>query len=125
MKIMSIAGARPNFMKIAPLVRALRGHSVEHVLVHTGQHYDDDMSKAFFEELQIPKPDANSRCGQRLICLPNRPDNDRVRKGARRQQTRLGRGRRRCVNATAACWVVARKHQARVAHIEAGLRSND
>ena len=124
MKIMSIVGARPNFMKIAPFVRALRGHSVEHVLIHTGQHYDDEMSKAFFEELQIPKPDVNLgvgsgsyayQIGQTMIefekvLVACKPDWVVV----------VGD-----VNATAACSVVARKHQARVAHIEAGLRSND
>jgi len=66
MKIISVVGARPNFMKIAPFINAINTHNLEseirnlefvnHILVHTGQHYDDRMSKLFFEELNIPKP---------------------------------------------------------------------
>lgn len=124
MKILSVVGARPNFMKIAPLVRALHGRAVEHILVHTGQHYDHEMSQAFFEELQIPSPDLNLgvgsgsyayQLGQTMIefekaLLKTKPDWVVV----------VGD-----VNATAACSVIARKHQSRVAHIEAGLRSHD
>jgi len=123
-KIMSIVSARPNFMKIAPFVRALRGHSVDHVLVHTGQHYDHEMSMAFFDELQLPKPDVNLgvgsgsyayQIGQTMIEFEKtifacRPDWVVVAGD---------------VNATAACSIIARKYQTRVAHIEAGLRSND
>ena len=57
MKIFNIVGARPNFMKMAPLVRCLRERGVEQKLVHTGQHYDDNMSKVFFDDLQMPAPD--------------------------------------------------------------------
>src|SRR4029077_8412795 len=58
MRVLSVVGARPNFMKLAPVDRALvRRGNVEHVIVHTGQHYDAGMSDAFFEELQIPRPD--------------------------------------------------------------------
>src|SRR2546427_12499239 len=58
MRIVSVVGARPNFMKLAPVDRALvKRPGVEHVIVHTGQHYDPDMSDAFFEELWIPAPD--------------------------------------------------------------------
>jgi UDP-N-acetylglucosamine 2-epimerase (non-hydrolysing) len=58
-KILLVAGARPNFMKIAPVIRALRlRHDIfEYKLVHTGQHYDREMSEVFFDELDIPKPD--------------------------------------------------------------------
>ena len=59
MKILSVVGTRPNFMKIAPLVKEFGKHNVKHVLVHTGQHYDREMSKLFFDELEIPKPDAD------------------------------------------------------------------
>ncbi|MEE4213977.1 MAG: UDP-N-acetylglucosamine 2-epimerase, partial [Bacteroidales bacterium] len=70
MKIVSVVGARPNFMKIAPFMRAVDEHNknnpgkpVEHTLVHTGQHYDDRMSKAFFEALNIPEADINLGVG--------------------------------------------------------------
>ena len=59
-----VAGARPNFMKIAPLMRALENHStIEPVLVHTGQHYDGNMSDLFFRQLDIPEPDINLEVG--------------------------------------------------------------
>src|SRR5256886_17452201 len=57
MRTLSVVGARPNFMKLAPVDRELVKRGVEHVIVHTGQHYDPDMSDAFFEELWIPAPD--------------------------------------------------------------------
>src|SRR2546429_9524266 len=57
MRILSVVGARPNFMKLAPVDRELVKRGVEHVIVHTGQHYDPDMSDAFFEQLWIPAPD--------------------------------------------------------------------
>ena len=69
MKIISVVGARPNFMKIAPFIRAIEKHNaissdrLEHILVHTGQHYDDRMSKAFFEALNIPDADINLEVG--------------------------------------------------------------
>ena len=57
MRILNVVGARPNFMKIAPLARALSGAGIEQYLVHTGQHYDANMSKVFFDDLGLPKPD--------------------------------------------------------------------
>lgn len=77
MKITLIAGARPNFMKIAPLIKAIKAHNeglqvtgdglrdekISYRLVHTGQHYDKNMSDTFFEELGIPAPDVNLGCG--------------------------------------------------------------
>ena len=64
MKIMSVVGARPNFMKIAPLCRELAKHpEVEHILVHTGQHYDYRMSESFFSDLGIPAPDVHLNIG--------------------------------------------------------------
>ncbi len=132
MKVLSVVGARPNLMKVSPLVRAVREHNregassggVEHVLVHTGQHYDANMSRSFFHDLDIPEPDhylgvgSGSHAyqvGQTMIefekvLLGERPDWVVV----------VGD-----VNATAACSFTAKKHCFRVAHIEAGLRSND
>ncbi len=68
MKITLIAGARPNFMKIAPLIHAIQkaqneGKDISYRLVHTGQHYDQQMSATFFDELNIPQPDINLGCG--------------------------------------------------------------
>ena len=68
MKIALIAGARPNFMKIAPIIKAIRvankaKSTISYRLVHTGQHYDDKLSKVFFEELEIPEPDVNLGAG--------------------------------------------------------------
>ncbi|MCK4748710.1 MAG: UDP-N-acetylglucosamine 2-epimerase, partial [Bacteroidales bacterium] len=69
MKIISVVGARPNFMKIAPFIRAIEKHNtgsgekVEHILVHTGQHYDHQMSQAFFEDLGIPPADIHLGVG--------------------------------------------------------------
>ena len=76
MKITLIAGARPNFMKVAPIIKAIKKHNSEVIngdallngglsyrLVHTGQHYDKNMSDTFFEELGIPAPDVNLGCG--------------------------------------------------------------
>lgn len=68
MRIISVVGARPNFMKIAPFTRVVNryiseGQAIEHILVHTGQHYDDRMSGYFFEQLGIPAADINLGIG--------------------------------------------------------------
>jgi UDP-N-acetylglucosamine 2-epimerase (non-hydrolysing) len=120
-----VAGARPNFMKIAPIVRALRRDGrLAWKLVHTGQHYDRNMSDVFFEELGIPAPDVHFNCGggthaaqtARIMeafeahCAVDRPDAVLV----------VGD-----VNSTLACAIVARKAGIPVAHVEAGLRSGD
>ena len=69
MKIVSVVGARPNFMKIAPFIRAVEEYNrihnnyINHLLVHTGQHYDIRMSEAFFKALDIPEPDINLEIG--------------------------------------------------------------
>ncbi len=67
MNLTLIAGARPNFMKIAPIIHAIKnaqqaGKKIEYRLVHTGQHYDQKMSETFFKELNIPEPDVNLGC---------------------------------------------------------------
>lgn len=125
MKIISVVGARPNFMKVAPLCRALKAYpQVEHVLVHTGQHYDVRMSEQFFRELDIPNPDINlgigsgshaEQVGKTMIAFEQvvraeKPDWVIV----------LGD-----VNATIACSITAKKEHVKCAHVEAGLRSRD
>ena len=125
MKIVSVVGARPNFMKVAPFCRALKAYpDVKHVLVHTGQHYDVRMSEQFFKELDIPNPDINleigsgshaEQVGRTMIAFEKvlreeKPDWVVV----------LGD-----VNATCACSITAKKEHIKCAHIEAGLRSRD
>jgi UDP-N-acetylglucosamine 2-epimerase (non-hydrolysing) len=129
MKILAVVGARPNFMKIAPLMweihrRAGAGSGVTATLVHTGQHYDERMSKLFFEELRIPKPDVDLEVGSgshaaqtaevmkrfEPVVLERKPDVVLV----------VGD-----VNSTIACAMVAVKLGVPVAHVEAGLRSFD
>lgn len=120
-----VAGARPNFMKIAPIVRALQADGrLAWKIVHTGQHFDRNMSEVFFEELGIPAPDVNFNCGggshasqtARIMeafeahCANDRPDAVVV----------VGD-----VNSTLACAIVAKKAGIPVAHVEAGLRSGD
>ena len=64
MKIILVAGARPNFMKIAPLISEIKKHpEIDYLLVHTGQHYDKNLSKIFFDELEIPRPNINLEVG--------------------------------------------------------------
>lgn len=125
MKVFLVAGARPNFMKIAPVYReALNYDQAECKIVHTGQHYDYEMSQAFFEDLEIPKPDffLNAGSGSHAVqtakimvafeelCQKEKPDLVMV----------VGD-----VNSTLACSVVAKKLLIKVAHVEAGLRSFD
>lgn len=124
-KICCVCGARPNFMKIAPIVSTLQDRSdVETLLVHTGQHYDTQMSRQFFEDLNLPAPDINLNVGSgshalqtakimtafEPVCLQHQPDWVIV----------VGD-----VNSTIACAMVAVKLGIRVAHVESGLRSGD
>lgn len=124
--LMLVAGARPNFMKIAPVIREIqrRSAAVRHTLVHTGQHYDEGMSDVFFRDLGIPRPDHYLNVGSgshavqtavimqafEPVLLASRPDCVLV----------FGD-----VNSTLACSVVAKKIGVLVAHVEAGLRSGD
>jgi UDP-N-acetylglucosamine 2-epimerase (non-hydrolysing) len=130
MKIISVVGARPNFMKIAPFVRAISVYNdsnenkIEHILVHTGQHYDDRMSKAFFENLGIPEADINlgigsgthaEQVGNTMIAF------EKVLKKHQPDWVVVVGD----VNATLACSVTAKKQWLKCCHIEAGLRSGD
>ena len=151
MKIISVVGARPNFMKIAPFIRAIDNYnihsntgftppsggargsiktapgargSIEHLLVHTGQHYDDRMSLSFFEELEIPEADINlgvgsgthaEQVGQTMI------EFEKILKAERPDWVVIVGD----VNAILACSVTAKKEHIKCCHIEAGLRSGD
>jgi len=124
--IVNVVGARPNFMKIAPIVAEIgrRSDRFRQVLVHTGQHYDEAMSESFFSDLGIPRPDVNLEIGSGThaeqtarimlafepVLLEHRPDWVVV----------VGD-----VNSTIAATLVATKLHVRVAHVEAGLRSGD
>ncbi|MBQ6351968.1 MAG: UDP-N-acetylglucosamine 2-epimerase (non-hydrolyzing) [Lentisphaeria bacterium] len=125
MKIMSVVGARPNFMKIAPFCRALAEHpEIEHRLVHTGQHYDYRMSESFFSDLGIPEPDAHLNIGSGTHAEQVGRTMIEFEKVVRAWKPDwivvVGD-----VNATCACSLVAKKEHVRLAHIEAGLRSGD
>lgn len=137
MKIISVVGARPNFMKIAPFCRAIARHNnsleaplhsssihIDHILVHTGQHYDDRMSRAFFESLNIPDADINLNVhgGTNSEQIEATMEAFEPIVAAEKPDWVVVVGD---VNATAACSQVAKKHGIRVAHIEAGLRSHD
>jgi UDP-N-acetylglucosamine 2-epimerase (non-hydrolysing) len=130
MKIISVVGARPNFMKIAPFIKAIEQHNqsngqwLEHLLVHTGQHYDDAMSQTFFESLDIPRADINlnvrsgshaEQVGMTMIAF------EKVLKQQKPDWVVVVGD----VNATCACSITAKKEHVRLAHIEAGLRSGD
>lgn len=125
-RILHVVGARPNFMKVAPIMREMAKYpdAFEQILVHTGQHYDASMSQIFFDELELPKPDVNLEVGsgshawqtgeimQRFepVLLEYNPDWVFVPGD---------------VNSTVACALVASKLGVKVAHVEAGLRSFD
>lgn len=124
MKVINIVGARPNFMKMAPIVAEMKRRSIEQILVHTGQHYDEAMSASFFRDLGMPQPDINLEIGSgshaqqtarimmafEAVVLEHKPDWIVV----------VGD-----VNSTIACALVATKLGVNVAHVEAGLRSRD
>lgn len=125
-KLLNIVGARPNFMKMAPIIAAIqrRATEVTQTLVHTGQHYDEAMSASFFRDLGMPAPDINLEVGSGThaqqtarvmlafepVLSEQKPDWVVV----------VGD-----VNSTLACALVARKLGIKVAHVEAGLRSFD
>lgn len=123
-KFLHVVGARPNFMKVAPVYRALAARGAEQVLVHTGQHYDVNMSDVFFQELEIPVPDINLQVGSgshaqqtaqimqafEPVVLEQKPDCVVVYGD---------------VNSTVAAGLVCAKLLVPIAHVEAGLRSGD
>lgn len=129
MHITLIAGARPNFMKIAPLIKAIQaaaqtGKDIQYRLVHTGQHYDKNMSDTFFEELGIPMPDINLGCGggtqaEQTANIMVAFEKDLM---ANPTDIVLVVGD---VTSTMACSIVAKKLNTRVCHVEAGIRSWD
>lgn len=129
MKLTLVAGARPNFMKIAPIIDALefakaKGHNVEYRLVHTGQHYDKNMSGSFFEELGIPEPHINLESGggsqaEQTANIMVRFEKDLLNNPA---DFVIVVGD---VTSTLACSVVAKKLCVKVAHVEGGIRSGD
>ncbi len=124
MQLTVVAGARPNFMKVAPLLTAARAAGVPFRLVHTGQHYDDRMSASFFDELDLPAPDAHLGVGSGSHAAQTA----RVMIGFEDELSAhptdlvvvVGD-----VNSTLACALVAAKRDIPVAHVEAGLRSGD
>ena len=134
MHITLIAGARPNFMKIAAIVHAIERFNesrvesqesrVEYRLVHTGQHYDKNMSDTFFEELGIPAPDVNLGCGggtqaEQTAHIMVEFEKDLM---AHPTDIVLVVGD---VTSTMACSIVAKKLNTKVCHVEAGIRSWD
>jgi len=130
MKILNVVGARPNFMKIAPIIEAMRssgkdgGMEIEPMLVHTGQHYDERMSKLFFRELGLPRPDIDLEVGSGTHA-------QQTAEIIKRFEPVLLKERPRCVlvvgdvNSTIACAITAVKLGIDVIHVEAGLRSFD
>lgn len=125
MKIINVCGARPNFMKIAPLMRAFAdAPNMQPWLVHTGQHYDRNMSDLFFRQLGIPQPDVNLEVGSAGHAVQTAEIMIRFEKVVKEQSPDwvvvVGD-----VNSTIACSLVATKLGVKVAHVEAGLRSFD
>jgi len=125
MRIMSIVGARPNMMKMAPLLRVMKKcGDIEATLIHTGQHYDYAMSKVLFEQLEMPDPDYNLEVGSGTHHVQTAKVMERFGEIVRRERPELivvvGD-----VNSTMACALVGAKEQIPVAHVEAGLRSFD
>lgn len=125
-KILCVVGARPNFMKIAPIIKCLRmdGRFLPPMLVHTGQHYDAEMKRCFFEQLDIPEPDTDLEVGSATHAVQTaeimkrfEPVLDRV---SPRAVLVVGD-----VNSTIACGLVAVKKNVALIHVEAGLRSHD
>lgn len=124
--VICVVGARPNFMKMAPILRAMAAHipPLPALLVHTGQHYDKDMSDRLFEDLRLPRPDVNLEVGSGTHAI-------QTAEVMRRFEPVVDAHKPSCVavvgdvNSTLACSLVAVKKGVPVVHIEAGLRSYD
>jgi len=129
MQITIVAGARPNFIKIAPIIRAVkaahaRGIDISYRLVHTGQHYDKKMSGDFFDQLDIPNPDVNLECGsgsqaEQTASIMVKFEKELI---ANKPSVVLVVGD---VTSTMACTIVAKKLCIDAVHVEAGIRSGD
>src|SRR5438309_4710537 len=125
MKVFLIAGARPNFMKVAPLFKTLaRGQFCNPILVHTGQHYDDNMSGVFWRDLELPEPALHLGAGSGTHAEQTARVMTAFEVACKKEQPEwvvvVGD-----VNSTMACAITAKKLCLNVAHIEAGLRSRD
>jgi len=127
-KIDLIVGTRPNFIKIAPIIHAIQNvnnhKKLEYRLIHTGQHYDVNMSKSFFEQLSIPDPDINLQAGGGTQAEQTAAVMIGYEKILLKEKTDL------ClvvgdVTSTMACAITARKMLIPVAHVEGGIRSGD
>ncbi|MAV92828.1 MAG: UDP-N-acetylglucosamine 2-epimerase (non-hydrolyzing) [Candidatus Marinimicrobia bacterium] len=129
MKIDIIAGARPNFIKIAPIINQInlikkKKTNLSYRLIHTGQHYDDEMSNIFFNQLSIPKPNVNLDVGSSTHAKQTADimvGYEQIIKKARPDVCLVVGD----VNSTMACAIVAKKEKIKVAHVEAGIRSFD
>ncbi len=124
MKLLHVVGARPNFPKLAPVVRAGRAAGVEQLVVHTGQHYDENMSASFFRDLGITEPDVNLAVGSGSHAAQTARIMERLEPVLERERPDwlVVYGD---INSTMAAAIVAAKLGVRIAHVEAGLRSND
>ncbi|KYC46320.1 MAG: hypothetical protein APG12_00679 [Candidatus Methanofastidiosum methylothiophilum] len=124
MKILSIVGARPNFMKIKPIYEEFKQRKIEQVLVHTGQHYDENMNRVFFEDLELPKPDVFLGIGSGTHGVQTGAMMSRIEEVLSEEKPDLtvvvGD-----VNSTLAGAISSIKMQIPVAHVEAGYRSFD
>ncbi|VFQ47466.1 non-hydrolyzing UDP-N-acetylglucosamine 2-epimerase [Desulfoluna butyratoxydans] len=126
LKVINVVGARPNFMKMAPIIEAMNLHpdEIDHILLHTGQHYDEKMSESFFDDLGMPVPDINLGVGSGSHAEQTAAIMVEFEKVCRHEEPDLvivvGD-----VNSTMACTITAKKMGISVAHVEAGLRSRD
>jgi UDP-GlcNAc3NAcA epimerase len=124
MKVASIVGARPNFVKLGPIHKSLKSSKIEHLIIHTGQHYDYEMSDIFFSDFKLPKPDIHLGVGSRSSCF-------QIGEIITRLENKLIDNQIDLVlvygdtNSTLAGAICANKSNIKLGHIEAGLRSYD